>query len=93
MYCDHPIVEPLRRDDGRLYHIYSLPNAIDKTNNRNLRYEVWVENMDLPYQFILIPIIEYPEEVYVMYSYVLEDGSSYSDEPIPLKTFLAQQDD
>ena len=45
----------------------------------------FINNAGLPLQFALKPLKDYPGQVYVIYSYELEDGTRYSSEPIPYR--------
>ena len=71
-----PVLIPERDDLGQLPVFRNLPQA-------NSVWACGIQALELPLQFTLYPLTDYPGELYVLYSFTLPDGSGYSTEPIP----------
>ena len=71
-----PVFTPEHDAQGPLPAFREMPQA-------NAAWECSVAGLELPLQFALYPAAHYPGELLVLYSFTLEDGSSYSTEPVP----------
>lgn len=66
-----------RDDQGRLLAFNEL------YYDENIIWECGSPSAALPVQFALHPLADFPNGLYVLYSFTLPDGSGYSTEPIP----------
>lgn len=68
---------PQRSEQGQLPRLTDMPLK---------EYTLWRSDFTSPVQplqFSLLPVSAFPQDVYVLYSFTLPDGSGYSAEPIP----------
>lgn len=82
--CTVPVF--LREDDaqGRMLHLKDLPKPVTLARNNIFT------DIVLPVRFCMRPLGEYPGELMLFYSYVLEDGTAFSTEPVPYMQAVKQ---
>lgn len=77
-----PVYEITRDAQGRLPHMKDM---------QALESMIWANtfaDVTFPLQLCLLPVEDYPGEVQVMFSYLLEDGTAFSADLVPYHQFL-----
>lgn len=79
-----PVFAPERDTNGK------LPAFRDLAPVNSSIWECTIKPQDLPVRFALHPAADYPGGLFILYSFTLEDGSSYSLEPVPYAQAVPQ---
>ena len=67
-----------------MLHLKDLPKPVTLARNNIFT------DIVLPVRFCMRPLGEYPGELMLFYSYVLEDGGAFSTEPVPYMQAVKQ---